>query len=125
MMVREDGRCSGRVAFPIVSVGIHYDALHRRGGIVAFEASSIAAVILGNNYAAPVGVEENLGGIKPHPARGIEWPVDPISVKLPRLHTRHEYVPIMVGAVDHGIELQSRARVAHHFPGQRGATPRL
>ena len=71
------GAVQRRVAFPIVSVGIHHHALHRRGGVVAFEASSIAAVIPGNNYAAPVRVEENLGGIKPHPARGIEWPLRP------------------------------------------------
>lgn len=64
----------------------------------------IAAVILGNNYAAPIQVEKNLDGIKPHPARGIERPLDPIPVKLPRLNARHEYVPIMVGTVGREID---------------------
>jgi hypothetical protein len=45
------------VAFPIVGVWIHHHALHRRGGVVAFQARSLAAVILGNNNAAPVGVK--------------------------------------------------------------------
>ena len=53
-------------------------------------ARRLAAVILGNNDAASVRVQQNLGGIKPHPARGIEAPLDPIPVKLARLHTRHK-----------------------------------
>src|SRR5580693_3431728 len=92
------------VAFPIVRVWIDHHALHRRGGVVAFPARSIAAVILGNNYAASIRIKENLGGIKPHPARGIERPLDSIPVKLPRLDARHQYVPIMVGTVGREID---------------------
>src|SRR5882672_6741301 len=43
----------GLVALPIVGVWIHHHALHRGGGIVAFKASGIAAVVPRNNYAAP------------------------------------------------------------------------
>ena len=93
-----------RVAFPIVGVGIHHDALHRRRGVVAFPARRLATVILGNNDAAAVWVKQNLGGIEPHSVRGIEWSVSPIPVKLSRLHVRHEYMPIMVGTVSRRID---------------------
>ena len=92
------------VALPVVGTAIHDDALHRRGGVVASQARSIAAVILGNNNAAPIGVEENLGGIKPHSARGIERPLHPIPVKLSRLHARYEDVPVVVRTVCRGVD---------------------
>src|SRR6476620_2113302 len=92
------------VAFPIIGVWIHYHALHRCGGVVAFQARSIAAVIVGNNYAAPVWVKEDLGGVKPHPTFGIERSLDPISIKLPRLHARQEYMPVMVGTVGRWVD---------------------
>jgi hypothetical protein len=98
MMVREAGGAAV-CRLPNRRRWIHHHALHRRGGVVAFEARGIAAVILGNNHAAPIRIEQNLGGIEPHPVRGIERPVDAIAVKLPGLHARHKYVPIMVGAV--------------------------
>src|SRR5712672_3148575 len=88
-----------RVALPIVSAGIHDDALHRGGGVVAFEASSVAAVIPRNNYPASVLIEEKLGSIKAHAACGVERAVNSISVKLPRSHIRHEHMPIIGGSV--------------------------
>ena len=104
------------VAFPIVSVGIHDDALHRSGSVVAYLARSLPAVIPGNNYAAPIGVEENLGAIKPHPAAGVERPLDPIPVELARLQARHEEVPIIVGTVGRGIERDHARGVDIIFP---------
>ena len=80
MMVWEAGRCSG--ASPSQSYA-------RRSTTTLFIAvkalspsstSSVAAVILGNNYAAPVRIKQNLSGIEPHAVRGIEWPVDSIPV---------------------------------------------
>jgi len=97
---RPRGRAMQRcVAFPIVSVSIDHDALHRGRCVVAFEASSIAAVIPRNDYAAPVRVKENLGRIKAHPARGVEGTVDPITIKLPGPQARHEHMPVVVGTV--------------------------
>ena len=92
------------LAFPIVRVWIHHHALHRRGGVVAFQACSFAAVILRNNYAAPVWIDENFGRIKPQAFRGVVKSLHPIRVKLSRLHSRDEHVPIMVGAVGRGID---------------------
>src|SRR5215471_965389 len=92
------------VAFPIVSASINHDALHRGGCIVALEASGIAAVIPGNDYAAPVRVKENFGRIKAHPTRGIERTVYAITIKLPRPQARHEHMPVVVVAVGHGID---------------------
>ena len=102
-----------RVAFPIVRAAgppprssSPSKALSPRGRL------RLAAVIPGNNHAAPVRVEQNLGGIKPHAARGLEWPVGSISVKLPWLNTRHKYVPIMAGAVGRGSMVITRAGIA-------------
>src|SRR5215470_6025676 len=92
------------VAFPIVSVSIDHDALHRGGCVVAFEASGVAAVIPGNDYAAPVRVKEDLGRIKAHPACGIEGTMDPIPIKLARPQARHEYMPVVVGTVGQGVD---------------------
>ena len=92
------------VVFPIVRVGIHHHALHRRRGVVTFETRSIAAVILGNNKAAPVWVKKNLGETKPQAVAGVRWPLHPIGVKLSRLHARHERVPVIVGTAGRGID---------------------
>ena len=104
MMVREEGRRSERVAFPVVCGWIDYDALHRRGGIVAFEARGIAAVIAGDGYGAPIGIKQNLRGIEPHAVDGIIRPVDAVAVELAGLHAGHKYMPVMVCAVADEID---------------------
>src|SRR5262249_32719750 len=102
---RLGGRALQRsVAFPIVSVSIDHDALHRAGCVVTFEASGVAAVFPGNDYAAPVRVKENFGRIKAHPTRGIERTVDAITIKLPRPQARHEHMPVVVVEVGDGID---------------------
>src|ERR1700723_4247382 len=83
----------GIVALPIVSSGVHYDILHRCRGVVAFQAGRRPTVILGDNYGAPVRVQHNLVGIKPHPACGIETPVCAITVQLTWFRVRHKYMP--------------------------------
>ena len=59
----------------------------------------VTAVVFRNHHAAAIRVEENFGGVEPHPLGGIGRSLDPIAVDLPRLHARHEHVPVMVGAV--------------------------
>ena len=61
-----------RITFPIVRARIHHHALHRRRGVVAFSTGSVAAVVLRNNDAAAVRVEQDFGRIKPHPFGRIE-----------------------------------------------------
>src|SRR5262249_4052038 len=104
------------VAFPIVSVSINHDALHRGGCIVALEASGIAAVIPGNDYAAPVRVKENFGRIKAHPTRGIERTVDAITIKLPRPQARHEHMPVVVVAGGDGSDRKYARGPGISFP---------
>ncbi len=101
---------------------VHHHALHRRRGVVAFPARGIAAVILGNNYAAAVGVKQNLGGVKAHSTRGIERPVNSVPVKLPRLHARYKDVPVVVRTVRRRVNRNhtGRARIVlpvkeHHL----------
>src|SRR5579864_1788244 len=93
------GTVEGSVAFPIVRAGIHDDAFHRRCSVVALDVRRLPAVILGNSHAAPIWVQQNLGGIKAHSVGGIEASLDPISVELARLNTRHKYMPIIGGKV--------------------------
>src|ERR1700735_4360753 len=90
------------VALPIVRARIDHHALHRRRGIIPVMASGLAAVAFRNSNAAPVWIKQDLGGIKSHPACWIERTLDAIAVKLPRFHIRHEYMPVMIGAVEGG-----------------------
>ena len=94
----------GRVAFPIVGAGIDDDAFHGRRRVIALDARRFTAIVLGNNHAAAIGIQENLVGIKPHSARRIERPLDAIAIELPGLHIRDEYVPVMVGAVRRRVD---------------------
>ena len=70
-MVREQGRLKRRVAFPIVCVRIHDDALHRCRRIVAL---CVPAVVLRNDDGAAVRVKQQLGWIKPKPCPGSKGP---------------------------------------------------
>jgi hypothetical protein len=52
-------------------VEIHNYALHRRGGVLSWFARCPTGIIPGHNHAAAVGIEQNLGGVKAHPAARI------------------------------------------------------
>src|SRR5262249_17334433 len=92
------------IAFPVVRAGIDYHALHRCRGVVAFPASRLTAVVPGNYDSPAVWVEEGFGLIKHQPVRRIGWPLNAITVKLPRLHAGYEHMPVMVGKIGDGIE---------------------
>jgi len=96
------------IALPVVCGGIHHYALHCFGSVITFPAGSLAAVVPGNDNTAPIWVKENFRRIKPQPAGWLEWPLNPIGVKLPRLHTWHKHVPVMVGTIGHGVDMDYR-----------------
>src|SRR5262245_20212667 len=108
MRLIDDGSGGGvsdrAVPLPVVRGGIKHDAFHRGWRVVAFPARRLATVILRNENPPAVRVEENLRGIKTHPVRGIIRSLNAIAVDLPRLHARHENVPVVVSAVDRGID---------------------
>ena len=64
----------GRVSFPIVGMGICHYALHRCRGIVALLSGSLPTVVLWNNHAATIRIEEDFGGIKRIPLGGSKAP---------------------------------------------------
>src|SRR5262249_39508451 len=101
----------GHIIFPIERVGIDYHAFHCGCSVVASTTGSVAAVALGNDYAAAVGVEENFGRIEPPATRGVEWSLDSIAVDLPWLYVRHEHVPVVVCAVGERIEANHAHRL--------------
>ena len=68
MMVRAEGRPSGSVALPVVSARIDDHALHRRRGVVAFLPRGLAVVVLRDDHAPAVRVEQDLGGVEPQSA---------------------------------------------------------
>src|SRR5438105_13244232 len=98
------GPVERRVAFPIVCTRINYHTLYRRRAIVALFSRSFATVVLRNNGAASIWVEEDFGRIEAHSTRRIEWPLNSIAVNLLRFDTVHEYVPMVIGAVRRGID---------------------
>src|SRR5262245_1440354 len=87
-----------RVSFPIVCVRINDNALHSRRGIVTSLSRRFATVVLRNNGAASIWVDEDFSGIEAHSTRRIEWPLNSIAVDLPGFHARHEDVPIVISA---------------------------
>src|SRR5207248_2237964 len=93
------GPPEGRIPLPVVSARFDDDAFHRGRGVVAFPPRSVAAVGLRNDDTVAVRVEEELRGIKPESALRNRWPFYPVSVNLPRHHTRHKHVPIVVRTV--------------------------
>src|SRR6478672_4353501 len=90
------GPIEGCVAFPIVGTRICHHALHRRRGIVAFLSGSVATVVLRNDRAPAIWINEHLGRIKAHSTRRIESSINAITVDLPCFHPRHEHVPIVI-----------------------------
>src|SRR5262245_30071870 len=99
------GSLERRVAFPIVGMRIHHDALHRPRGIVTFVSGSLATVALRNYYAPSVWVEKHFGRIEAHSTRRIEFSINSISVDLPCFHAWHEHVPIVICAAGCRIDL--------------------
>ena len=103
------GPVQGRIAFPIVAARIRHDALHGGGGVVAGLFGRRATVLRGHDHAAAVGIQQHLGRVKPHAARRLGRPMHAIAVQLPRLHARHERVPVVVRAVAARIQRDAPA----------------
>ena len=93
-----------RVPFPLVRVRVHHHALHRRGGVVTVLGSRSAPVAVRHDHAAPVRVEEHLLGVESQPARRVGRTLHAIAVDLAGAQARHEHVPVVVRAVDGGID---------------------
>ena len=87
------------IAFPIVPIGIGDDAFHCHRDIVAGPRRSPAVVHPGDGYDKPVRVNEHLVGVKPKPSVRVERAVRPVGVHLARLKTRHEGMPVVIGAM--------------------------
>src|SRR4030095_8314664 len=66
--------------------------------------------------AAAVWVKEDLFRIESHPAGRIERPLDSIPIKLPRLHVRHEHVPVMVGTIGCRVDRNDPRGLGIVFP---------
>src|SRR5262249_51423035 len=99
-----------RIALPVVGRHVEHDALHRRAGIVARAARIGWSVTLWNRDSAAVGIEENLGRIEAHAARGIERSADLIAVQLARSDVRHEHMPVVIGAIGRWIQANDPRR---------------
>ena len=87
------------IAFPIVPIGIGDDAFHCHRDIVAGPRRGPAVVHPWDGYDKPVRVNEHLVGIKPKPTVRIEGAVRPVGVHLARPKTRHEGMPVAIGAM--------------------------
>ncbi len=72
----------------------------------------VAVVVLRNDDAAAVRIEQDLVRVEPQAARGSRRPVDAIAVDLSRPHAGNEHVPVVVGAV--------RRRIERNDAGRRG-----
>ena len=109
------GPAQREVSLPVVRARIDDDALHRRRRVVAFASRGLAVVVLRDDHAPAVRVEQDLGGVEPQPALGVRRPFDPIAVDLSRPTPGHEHVPVVVGPV--------RRRIDPDYAGRGGVVP--
>ena len=94
------------VAFPVVQTWIHDHALHCRGGSCRLSVlRSFTRVVSRNNDSATIRVEQDLWQDQNAiPLDGIERPMNPIPIKLARLHAWNEDMPVVISAVDGWIQ---------------------
>ena len=64
------GPAQREVSLPVVRARIDDHALHRRRRVIAFPSRGLAVVVLRNDHAPAVRVQQDLGGVEPQPARG-------------------------------------------------------
>src|SRR5215472_948729 len=93
-----------RITFPIVRRWVHHDALHCGRGIVAFLTGGNTTIPFRYHDTATIWIEQQFVVIKARSLPRLVRAVSTIPVDLPRLNTRYEDVPIMVGAVGRRIE---------------------
>src|ERR1700681_3171763 len=97
-------------------MGIHYDALHSGHYMFLVCANSIATVVLRNNDASSIWIEEQFGGVKTQPVLWVPWSVHAIAINLAGAQARYENVPVIVGTVRRGIKRNHASRVCIVFP---------
>ena len=90
-----DDRLRGRsiqwcIALPIIGGTVDDDALHRCAGVISRTMGSIARVPCRNDNAAPIWIEQYLGGIEAHSIGGIEWSPCAEAIDLAGSHPGHE-----------------------------------
>jgi hypothetical protein len=90
---------------------VNYDVLHRGRSVTFGAASGFTAVVLGNDCAPAVWVKENLGGIEPQATSGIKRARHSVGIDLARLHLWYKNMPVVIGAVNGGIETDHTCRV--------------
>src|SRR5260370_20367024 len=105
------GPLEGSIALPIVRPGVDHDLLHRGAGIVALTLRCLAAIVLGDNDALSVWVQQNLGRVKTHAGGGIEAALGTVRVKLAGLHTGQKHMPVVMSAVSRLIDRNNACRV--------------
>ena len=64
----------------------------------------LAGIVPRDNYAAPVGIEQDLVGIESRAAGGVELAARPVAIKLARLYFRDEGVPIVIASAGRGVQ---------------------
>src|SRR6516162_4982163 len=87
------------VPFPIIRVHIYDDALHRGCDVIPWLPRGVATVVLRNNSATPVRIQEDFAWIETHSIRRIERSVNPITIDLPRLYLRYKDVAVVISPV--------------------------
>src|SRR6478736_3651742 len=76
------------IAFPVVTIAIGDDALHRDRGVPARPDRSEAVVAVGNRDREPVWIEKDLLGIEPQSTFRRERSMRAVRVNLARLEAR-------------------------------------
>src|SRR4029077_10441780 len=92
------------VSLPVVSMRICDHAFNGHRGVIASHLGCVATVVLWNNNAASVRIDENLVRIETHSTQRIEGTVNAVTINLSGFHARYEYVPIVIRSVGRGID---------------------
>src|SRR6478609_9571900 len=93
------------VALPVIRTRIDDYAFHGCGEIISRAASALSVVVLGNDYASAIWVQQTFLGVEPQSIFRVEWSVSSICVNLSRRGVRDEHMPIMVSTVCVWIDL--------------------
>jgi len=94
---------------------VNDDALHRSRGVISRAGRSFTAVVLRNDGGPAIWVKENFKGIEPQAISGIEPARNLVGIDLARLHVRYENMPVVIGAIDLGIETDHTRWLAVSF----------
>ena len=99
-----EGAFQRNVPLPVVSARICHHAFDGHGSVVTRLGCGRAAISSRNRHRTTIWIEEDLFPVEPEPAPRFTRAGHAVGVQLPRLDAGDEYVPIMVGAVQPGVE---------------------